>query len=169
MLDRIIYRPMKCQKCQKPTTFCYELDSKRQKHYRIWCADCYRLFKVRVSNIMIKNYSLLVANLPRYEPIVSRRPDKSRRLNPDVVKQGEQPVEEIRRLQSLDYKTEYLKTEHWKQVRAMALANAGNRCQLCNNDRSLQVHHRTYERVGHEDLKDLTVLCGRCHRAFHGK
>jgi 5-methylcytosine-specific restriction endonuclease McrA len=29
----------------------------------------------------------------------------------------------------------------------------------------LQVHHRTYERLGHEQAGDLTALCANCHRA----
>jgi len=33
----------------------------------------------------------------------------------------------------------------------------------------LHVHHRTYERVFHETLDDLCVLCEDCHELFHGK
>jgi hypothetical protein len=33
----------------------------------------------------------------------------------------------------------------------------------------LQVHHRDYSRLGHEDPEDLTVLCARCHKAFSYK
>lgn len=31
----------------------------------------------------------------------------------------------------------------------------------------LDVHHRTYERLGQEQEYDLTVLCHRCHSLFH--
>jgi hypothetical protein len=31
----------------------------------------------------------------------------------------------------------------------------------------MHVHHRTYERIGHEKLSDLCLLCGPCHRLFH--
>jgi replicative DNA helicase len=48
-----------------------------------------------------------------------------------------------------------------------ALSRAGHRCQVCNSPDKLDVHHRTYERVGQEQLDDLTVLCDRCHGLFH--
>jgi hypothetical protein len=38
------------------------------------------------------------------------------------------------------------------------------RCQQCGAGRALQVHHRTYDRVGAEWDEDLQVLCADCHR-----
>jgi len=31
----------------------------------------------------------------------------------------------------------------------------------------LDVHHLLYDRLGHEKLSDLIVLCRLCHNAFH--
>jgi hypothetical protein len=62
----------------------------------------------------------------------------------------------------------YLQTPEWAEKRQAALEDAGQRCQLCNSPSALNVHHRTYERVGRERLGDLTVLCRRCHEKFHG-
>ena len=39
--------------------------------------------------------------------------------------------------------------------------------RLCNGTEGLDVHHRTYDRVGAEELDDLTTLCDRCHTLFH--
>lgn len=64
---------------------------------------------------------------------------------------------------------EYLNGEHWKEIRLKALERAGNRCQLCSSRNNLNVHHNTYENKGHEDLKDLVVLCRECHAKFHDK
>lgn len=61
----------------------------------------------------------------------------------------------------------YLRSGVWKARRIAALERAGDRCQVCNSSKRLQVHHRTYERVGREDPGDLVVLCTRCHRLFH--
>lgn len=61
----------------------------------------------------------------------------------------------------------YLNTEHWHTMRRLALDAAEERCQLCYSPQRLQVHHRTYERLGHERMADLTVLCDSCHEAFH--
>ncbi len=70
-------------------------------------------------------------------------------------------------LRAMPYK-EYLRTSHWKRRRAAKLRAADHRCQLCNNGSGiLDVHHRTYERLGEELDEDLTVLCRDCHSTFH--
>jgi hypothetical protein len=65
------------------------------------------------------------------------------------------------------YREEYLRSPHWRQTRLAALGRAGNRCQVCNGAKQLDVHHRTYERIGKEADGDLTVLCRECHALFH--
>lgn len=67
---------------------------------------------------------------------------------------------------SIDYQ-EYLLSETWQERRKAALEWAENRCQICNSDKELNVHHRTYERLGNERLADLTVLCKQCHSSHH--
>lgn len=70
---------------------------------------------------------------------------------------------------AFNYK-EYLTSPHWKQVRKKAIERSGGRCMLCNtNTQSLHVHHRTYERLGHEEPMDVIVLCATHHAQFHGK
>lgn len=65
---------------------------------------------------------------------------------------------------------QYLKSEHWQQIRKVALERADHKCQVCGHrDKKLNVHHNTYENKGHEDLTDLCVLCDDCHKAFHKK
>lgn len=68
----------------------------------------------------------------------------------------------------IEYREVYLRSDHWQQVRIAALERAEHHCQVCNSAKSLDVHHRTYERVGQERPMDLTVLCRRCHSLFHG-
>jgi len=63
---------------------------------------------------------------------------------------------------------DYLKSEAWQGKRKLALERAKYACQLCSSPNNLQVHHRTYERIGNELLEDLTVLCDGCHKHFHG-
>ena len=64
---------------------------------------------------------------------------------------------------------EYLKSERWANVRAAALRRAKGRCQACNSPDFLDAHHRTYERMGREDIADITVLCRECHGTFHDR
>ena len=61
----------------------------------------------------------------------------------------------------------YLASDEWKQRSREARQRAGNRCMLCNRTGPLEVHHRTYTRMGHELPEDLTVLCAQCHTKFH--
>ena len=62
----------------------------------------------------------------------------------------------------------YLDTPHWRTLRRLALEAADNRCLLCDASETLEVHHRTYERLGAERLRDLVVLCEACHGRHHG-
>lgn len=62
----------------------------------------------------------------------------------------------------------YLRTAQWEERRQRALKRAGRKCSLCSRKTRLQVHHRTYERIGEERASDLIVLCDGCHSAHHG-
>lgn len=65
------------------------------------------------------------------------------------------------------YRSVYLLSDHWQQTREVALKRADHACQLCGYTGALQVHHRSYERLGAELPTDLTVLCERCHGTHH--
>jgi hypothetical protein len=68
-----------------------------------------------------------------------------------------------------DYQ-DHLESPAWHERRKVELDRAGHRCQICNvsaEESVLDVHHRTYERVGREGPTDLVVLCRKCHDAFH--
>lgn len=75
-------------------------------------------------------------------------------------------IDEVQRLRALPY-TQYLRTTHWHTVRREAIQRAEGRCQLCDSTELLQVHHRTYARVGTERPTDVIVLCDSCHKRHH--
>ena len=62
---------------------------------------------------------------------------------------------------------EYLSTVWWKFIREYFLAWFGNKCQVCNSDGKVNVHHRTYENRGREHITDLILLCKECHELYH--
>ena len=62
---------------------------------------------------------------------------------------------------------EYLRSAEWRARADATKARSGGRCALCNSDKNVQAHHRTYERVGNEDPDDLTALCDGCHDDYH--
>ena len=63
----------------------------------------------------------------------------------------------------------YLLTAHWRGLRAKRLVIDGNRCKLCNDDKNLQTHHRSYKAMWlpDEEINDLIIICKRCHSLFH--
>jgi len=63
--------------------------------------------------------------------------------------------------------TEYLQTDHWKKIRKWVLGFWDHKCSLCFSSRNVEVHHRTYERLYHELITDLIVLCDNCHERHH--
>lgn len=98
-----------------------------------------------------------------------------RMTDEELVQDSEQqPIKSVRakldnrltELRSMPY-PEYLLTPEWQIKRQKALRFASFRCQVCNGAEDLNVHHRTYERLGRERLADLTVLCQDCHAIFH--
>lgn len=89
--------------------------------------------------------------------------------NQEQKEQPKQHEEQVGELRSMDY-SEYLKTQHWQELRKKALKRARYRCSLCNEkNQILDVHHRSYEHRGQfwDELSDLIVLCRPCHDHHH--
>lgn len=64
----------------------------------------------------------------------------------------------------------YRRSPEWRAIRMEALGRDGFACAVCGatTDRArIEVHHRTYERFGHEDVDDLLTLCQPCHAKVH--
>lgn len=64
----------------------------------------------------------------------------------------------------------YLRSAAWRAVRNAAIKRAGGACEGCGRGYLvlLDVHHRSYARLGAELPDDLCVLCRRCHDEAHG-
>lgn len=64
----------------------------------------------------------------------------------------------------------YLSSPIWDEIKKRKLKKVGYKCEKCGaqyiSDLGLQVHHKTYDRVGGmEKDSDLQVVCaGECHR-----
>jgi len=57
----------------------------------------------------------------------------------------------------------YLNTEHWRDLRLRVLERADHCCEGCQEARATEVHHLTYEHIGHEMLWELVAVCAACH------
>lgn len=66
-------------------------------------------------------------------------------------------------IHSTEYKT-HLNSPEWATTRSQKLEEADYECQRCGDSGvPLEVHHLTYDRLGHEWLEDLLVVCHECH------
>jgi uncharacterized protein YlaI len=74
----------------------------------------------------------------------------------------------INMLKEIPYE-EYLFSAHWKHFSGEAIKFARYKCQLCDNNNSLNVHHKNYKNLGRETFNDTIVLCNDCHRMVHNK
>lgn len=64
---------------------------------------------------------------------------------------------------------EYLKSDHWRMLRAGAFKAYGRRCARCPATCRLDVHHVRYPRLWIEaTVQDLMILCRPCHDKEHG-
>jgi len=61
----------------------------------------------------------------------------------------------------------YLRSPIWRLRRSLWIFQVGGRCERCRSRRRLTIHHRSYDRLGHERRADVTVLCWDCHRREH--
>ncbi len=62
---------------------------------------------------------------------------------------------------------EYLRSPHWGEIRQRYIeSDRPTQCSVCG-DPDYQLHHKTYERLGREELDDLEPLCDRHHRERH--
>ena len=81
--------------------------------------------------------------------------DREKRWGQEWDRQEREYQERLLELRALPYE-EYLRSAHWRRRRTEKLEGAGRRCELCGASRApLDVHHRTYERMGEEQDGDL--------------
>ncbi len=72
---------------------------------------------------------------------------------------------------------DYLKSGHWWEVKRRYFRSYTVQkdveefgrpvCKACGAQKNLNLHHATYERLGHEELTDLVLLCRDCHGQLH--
>lgn len=70
----------------------------------------------------------------------------------------------------IDYKVYIEKHPHWQKVRKARFIFDNGSCIICHRDlrgEAYQTHHMTYQRLGHERMRDVVTMCASCHDAFH--
>jgi hypothetical protein len=67
------------------------------------------------------------------------------------------------------YRDVYLKSEDWKSLRKIKLSKKKARCQICGfASKSNDIHHLKYRNLYDVEIKDLVVVCRKCHDIIHG-
>jgi hypothetical protein len=63
---------------------------------------------------------------------------------------------------------DYLKTEHWAQLKLALYAKRGRTCMACSSKKRIQAHHVNYRHpITDCTSDDLMPLCRECHEAVH--
>lgn len=66
-----------------------------------------------------------------------------------------------------EYRTEYLQSEEWK-AKSDFILQRDPICKICDQEKSVDAHHLTYENLPFENLdKDLIGTCRTCHNRIH--
>lgn len=63
----------------------------------------------------------------------------------------------------------YMQSEEWAARRAQYFVNHERSCRACASSTRIELHHKTYARMGAERDQDLVALCSRCHKALHSE
>jgi 5-methylcytosine-specific restriction endonuclease McrA len=88
-------------------------------------------------------------------------------MQPIQPKTDEEEFDEyLKEVRQKTYKM-YLRSDKWHEFRIEALRYYFNRCCFCGNTEKLNVHHINYDNLYKEELKDVTVLCWKCHSRHH--
>lgn len=61
---------------------------------------------------------------------------------------------------------DYINSPAWKTL-CNTFLKENPICNICNKYLAEEVHHKSYENFGNEDLEDLEGLCSRCHFGLH--
>jgi len=75
----------------------------------------------------------------------------------------------LRTMGFVDYPS-YLASALWKEIRARILLRAHGKCERCNAEAAVAVHHRSYRITvlrGFDD-EQLVAICNDCHEREHG-
>lgn len=68
--------------------------------------------------------------------------------------------------------SEQLKDNNWKAFRWFVMKVRGEKCEICGETKSLQVHHINYNKnckAWEYSCKDVMVVCRNCHKKLHCK
>lgn len=148
--------------CPHASQFLVFFDARNQsRRFATQCSECYATVSVVKKSTLTDNE--IESAIPRIDVDFSKVLEERGRVRDSMLAEVEQ-----RRL--LHWRTgyeAYLQTSEWRAKRDIVLKRAQFTCEGCGISPATQVHHLTYDRVGHEMLFDLVAICADCHRQLH--
>ncbi len=67
-----------------------------------------------------------------------------------------------------DYKV-YLRSKMWERRKFRYYSWHLKKCVCCGAKENIHLHHINYNNLGNEEDKNLSPLCGSCHKTFHSR
>ena len=64
---------------------------------------------------------------------------------------------------------QYLLSQHWIIFKRRYYKRHKKGCSRCGSEINVQLHHKTYVRIGRERQSDVIPLCRKCHKKEHLK
>lgn len=62
---------------------------------------------------------------------------------------------------------DYIQSQRWMQRKRKYFETHEKKCKACKTSRRIELHHKTYNRLGQERDADLVPLCQLCHSKVH--
>ena len=63
----------------------------------------------------------------------------------------------------------YMASDAWRQKKVDIINKRGRICEHCGTAGHVELHHKTYDRLGNEADEDLELLCKNCHAMADAK
>lgn len=89
--------------------------------------------------------------------------EKARKEKAKLAPSPSKPVEK----KFSDFYLQHLASEKWAAFRDRIIEDRGAKCERCGLRGSVQVHHKTYRRLGNEKPEDVSLYCKPCHAFIH--
>jgi hypothetical protein len=66
-----------------------------------------------------------------------------------------------------EWYADYLQSDAWLERRRLVLQRAHGICEGCRSAPASEIHHLSYQHVGHEFLWELVAICRECRTRWH--
>lgn len=87
----------------------------------------------------------------------------------DDTKDFTSPIQYSNQFCTAAEKAQHLKSAYWHTLKQKRLALANHKCESCNKQTYLYLHHVDYSNLLAENLNDVRAICFECHQDIHNR